>query len=42
MLNKESRIVLPIEKPLSSKKILSLSYQALGACFKPYNVFVNL
>ena len=35
-------LALPIEKSLSSKKFLSLPYQALGACFKSYSAFVNL
>ena len=29
----------PLEKHLSKRKLLNLSYQALGACFKPYKAF---
>ena len=33
---------LPLEKPFSSKKLLNLSDQALGAYFNPYNALDNL
>src|SRR4051812_4854650 len=29
-------------KPFSRRKELNLSYQVLGACFRPYNDFFNL
>ena len=32
----------PRVKPFSIRKPLSHSYQALGACFKPYKAFDNL
>ena len=31
-----------LENPFSNKKLLNLSYQALGAYFKPYNTFESL
>ena len=33
---------LPLTKLLFTRKLLSLSYQALGACFKPYKAFSSL
>ena len=32
----------PLEKPFSKKKLLNLSYQALGAYFNPYKAFESL
>jgi hypothetical protein len=32
----------PISKPLSNRNPLNLTYHALGACFNPYNTFLNL
>jgi hypothetical protein len=32
----------PILKPFESKKDFKCSYQALGACFKPYKAFWSL
>jgi hypothetical protein len=31
-----------LENPLSNRNPLNLPYQALGACFNPYNTFLNL
>jgi hypothetical protein len=42
------RIYLPclsrnkVSKPLSNKNPLNVPYQAQGACFNPYNIFLNL
>ena len=33
---------LPLTKPSERRNVESLSYQALGACFKPYKVLSNL
>ena len=33
---------LPLEKSFFKRNALNLSYQALGACFKPYKAFDNL
>jgi hypothetical protein len=38
---KQGLIDLP-PKPLSNRNPLNLPYQALGACFNPYNAFLNL
>jgi len=32
----------PLVKPFSKRNLLKRSYQALGACFKPYRAFFNL
>ena len=32
----------PLVKSFSKRKLLKRSYQALGACFKPYKDFFNL
>ena len=32
----------PLEKPFSTKKLLSIPYQALGVCLRPYKAFFNL
>jgi hypothetical protein len=36
------RSTLPISNPLSNRNPLNHLYQALGACFNPYNAFLNL
>ena len=33
---------LPLIKSFEMRKLKSLSYQALGACFKPYNALLSL
>ena len=33
---------LPLTKSFNRRKLESLSYQALGACFKPYNALSSL
>jgi len=35
-------LIFPLEKLFLIKNVLNLSYQALGACFRPYNAFVSL
>ena len=42
--NIRNNVVLsfPLVKPFSIRKPFSHSYQALGACFKPYKAFDNL
>jgi hypothetical protein len=42
ILGEESGVNLAHDEPLESRKILNLSYHALGACFKPYKAFLNL
>src|SRR3954464_13210444 len=42
VLQKRFVSTCPLVKPLSRKKELNLSYQALGACFNPYNDFLSL
>src|SRR3954470_17380723 len=42
VLQKRVVSTFPLVKPLSRRKELNLSYQALGACFRPYNDFFNL
>src|SRR3954468_19787148 len=42
VLQKKVVSTFPLVKPLSRRKELNLSYQALGACFKPYNDFLSL
>ena len=32
----------PLEKPFSKRKLLNLSYQALGVCFNQYKTFESL
>lgn len=34
--------ILPLENPWFSRKLLWQTYQALGACLKPYNALDNL
>jgi hypothetical protein len=40
--SKEVLSTLPIIYPCSSKKVLSLAYQARGACLSPYKAFESL
>src|SRR3954470_4697462 len=42
VLQKRVVSTCPLVKPLSRRKELNLSYQALGACFSPYNDFFNM
>src|SRR3954465_15864938 len=42
VLQKRVVSTFPLVKPLSRRKELNLSYQALGACFKSYNDFFSL
>src|SRR3954467_10956291 len=42
VLQKRAVSTCPLVKPLSRRKALNISYQALGACFRPYNDFSNL
>jgi hypothetical protein len=40
--SKQSLIYTPVTYPYSSKKNLSLAYQALGTCLSPYKAFESL
>jgi len=42
MLCKQGGINFAFTKSFSIRKLLSLSHQVLGACFKPYKAFSSL